>query len=102
IGELLHFTLHHDRSALALERFHSEQNRNGPGAGRAIERHVHPFAAGDLYYARERILLLDADGEVRTELSRNFHAAPVLARSGDDDERGAGLLADHGRAQPLL
>jgi hypothetical protein len=62
IGELLHLALDHDGSPLALERFDAEQNRNRPGAGGAIERHVDALAAGDLHDARERVLLLDVDG----------------------------------------
>src|SRR5262249_62321531 len=38
IGELLHLTLDHDDAALALERFHAEQDRDGSGAGGAVER----------------------------------------------------------------
>src|SRR4029077_6250374 len=95
IGELLHFTLNHDGPALALERFHAEQDRNGSGAGGAVERHVHAFAGGDLHDAGERILVLDVDGEVGAELFRALQARAVFGRAGDDDERGARLLADH-------
>src|SRR6516162_11423203 len=102
IGELLHFTLNHDGAALALERFDAEQDRNGSGAGGAIERHVHALAGGDLRDAPERILVLDVDGEVGAELSRDLHARAVFGRAGDDDERGARLLADHRLRQPLL
>src|SRR6516164_11164168 len=38
VGELLHFTLDHDRPTLALERFHAEQDRDGSGASGAVER----------------------------------------------------------------
>src|SRR5262249_16902225 len=51
IRELLHFTLDHDRAALALERFHAEQDRDGSGARGAVERHVHALAGGDLHDA---------------------------------------------------
>src|SRR5215472_11510589 len=102
IGELLHLTLNHDGAALALERFHAEQDRDGSGASGAVERHVHALAGGDLHDARERILLLDVDREVGAELFRDRHAGAVFGRSGDDDERGARLLADHRLRQPLL
>src|SRR5262252_7838642 len=89
IRELLHFTLDHDDAALALERFHAEQDRDGSGASGAVERHVHALAGGDLHDARERVLLLDVDSEVGAELARDRHAGAVFGRSGDDDERGA-------------
>src|SRR5262245_15704493 len=102
VRELLHFSLDHDRPAFALERFHAEQNRDGPSAGCAIERHVHALAAGDFHEARERILLLDVDDEVGAQLSRDLHAGAVFRCTGNDNERGAGLLADHGLREPLL
>src|SRR5262249_15450273 len=102
IGELLHLALDHDGSTLALERFDAEQNRNRPGAGGAIERHVDALAARDLHDARERIFLLDVDGEVGAELPRDLHAHAVLGGAGDDDERGARLFADHRLREPLL
>src|SRR2546428_2464285 len=74
IRELLHFTLDHDRPALALERFHAEQDRDGSGASGAVERHVHALTGGDLHDACERILLLDVDREVGAELARDRHA----------------------------
>src|SRR5262245_16821796 len=83
IGELLHLALDHDGSTLALERFDAEQNRNRPGAGGAIERHVDALAARDLHDARERIFLLDVDGEVGAELPRDLHAHAVLGGAGD-------------------
>src|SRR5262249_10521127 len=96
IGEVLHRALNHDGAALALERFQAEQDRDGSGAGGAVERHVHALAGGDLHDARERILVLDVDDEVGAELFRDRHARAVFGRAGDDDERGAGLLADDG------
>src|SRR6266540_536069 len=74
IREFLHFTLDHDRPALALERFHAEQDRDGSGASGAVERHVHALTGGDLHDAGERILLLDVDREVGAELARDRHA----------------------------
>src|SRR6516162_2931668 len=82
IGELLHLALNHDGAALALERFHAEQDRDGSGAGGAVERHVHALAGGDLHDACERILLLDVDGEVGAEFSGDRHARAVFGRAG--------------------
>src|SRR5215218_6447614 len=102
VGEFRHFTLNHDRATLALERLHAEQYRDGPGARGTVESHIHALAAGDLHDARQRILLLDVDHVVGAELLRDLHPCTVLGRAGDDDERGAGLLADHRLRQPLL
>jgi hypothetical protein len=48
VGELLELALHNHRAGLALQSFDSQKYRKGPGAGRAIEHDVDPFAAGDL------------------------------------------------------
>src|SRR5262245_44413089 len=102
IRKLLHLALHHDRAAFALERFHPEQDRDGARAGGAVERDVDALASGDLHDARERILLLDVDGEIGAERLGHLHAAAILGRASDDDERGTRLLADHGLRQSLL
>src|SRR5438445_464135 len=44
VRELLHLALDHDRPALALQGLDAEQDGEGAGAGRAVERDVHPAA----------------------------------------------------------
>src|SRR5215216_2755597 len=52
IRKFRQFPLHHNGAALALERLDAEQDRDRSGAGRAVERDVDTFAAGDLPDAR--------------------------------------------------
>src|SRR6266436_4206656 len=102
IRKFLHFALDHDRPALALQRFHAEQDREGPGARGAVERDVDAFASRDLLDAREGVLLLHVDHVVGAQFFRDLHPRGVLGGARDDDERGARLLADDGLRQPLL
>ena len=46
--------------------------------------------------------LLHVDDVVRAELLGDLQPRGILRRAGDDDERRAGLLADHGLRQALL
>ena len=46
--------------------------------------------------------LLHVDDVVGAQLLRHLQARRILRGAGDDDERGAGLLADHGLRQALL
>ena len=50
----------------------------------------------------QRVFLLHVDDVVGTELFGHLDARPVLGGAGDDDQRRAGLLADHGLRQALL
>src|SRR6188472_1597412 len=81
VGEFRHFTLDHDRAALALERLHAEQYRDGPCARGTVESHVHALAAGDLHDARQRILLLDVDHVVGAEFLGDLHPCAVFGRA---------------------
>src|SRR5581483_4694328 len=102
VWELLHLALYHDRPAFALQRLDAEQDRDGAGAGGAIERDVDAFAVGDFLNARQRVFLLHVDDVIRAELFGDFQARAVLRRAGDDDERCARLFTDHRLRQPLL
>src|SRR5215470_12134778 len=102
VREFLQLALHHDGAGLALERLHAEQDGDGAGAGGAVERDVDALAAGDLHDARQRVLLLHVDHVVGAELLGDLEPGAVLGGAGDDDERGAGLLADHRLRQALL
>src|SRR5882672_2862047 len=102
VREFLQLALHHDGSGLALHRLDAEQDWNGAGARGAVEHDVDPFAARDLLDALERILLLHIDDVVRAQLLRHLQARAILGRARDDDERGAGLLADDGLREALL
>src|SRR5437588_6091671 len=95
IRELRQLALHHDGAALALECFDAEEDRNGAGAGGAVERHVDAFAASDFHDARERIFLLHVDHVLGAQFFGDLHPRAVLRRSGDDDEGSARLVADH-------
>ena len=85
-----------------LERLDGEQHRNRSGTGGAVERDVDALAAGDFHDALQRVFLLHVDDVVGAELFGDVHTRFVLGRAGDDDQRGAGLLADHGLRQALL
>src|SRR5437588_1845004 len=102
VGEFLELALHHDSPGLALHRLDTEEDRDGARAGRAIEHHIDALAAGDLLYARERIFLVHVDRVIGAELLRYREPRAILRRAGDDDERGASLLADHGLRKALL
>ena len=45
---------------------------------------------------------VNVDHMVGAELLGDLQAGAILRRAGDDDQRGAGLLADHGLGQALL
>src|SRR5262245_62695689 len=47
VRERRQLALRHDDAALALERLDAEQDRDGAGAGRAVERNINALAAGD-------------------------------------------------------
>ena len=74
-GNCRQLALHHDDAALALERLDAEQDRDGAGAGGAVERDVDALAAGDLHDARERVFLLHVDDVIGAELLGDLHAA---------------------------
>src|SRR3989442_243791 len=61
-----------------------------------------PLTAGVLLLAGERFFLLHVDPVVGASLFAGFHPRGVFGVAGDDDERGARLLADDGLRQPLL
>src|SRR5580693_1242694 len=67
------------------KRFDAEQDRNGTGAGGAIERNIDALAAGDSRDARERVFLLHIDDVIGAEFLRDVHARSVLGRAGDDN-----------------
>src|SRR5436305_221291 len=67
IRKLRHLSLHHNRTALAFERLNAKQDRDRPGTGGAIERHVDALAASDLHDAREWVFLLHVDYIVRAK-----------------------------------
>ena len=50
----------------------------------------------------ERVFLGDVDDVIGAELLGDLEPRLVLRRAGDDDQRCAGLLADHGLRQALL
>src|SRR5436190_14271522 len=74
VRELAEFALRHDDAGLALERLDAEQDRNGTGAGGAVERHVNALAAGDLHDAGERVFLGHVDDVIGTELLGDFES----------------------------
>src|SRR5688572_28780910 len=102
IRELLELALYHNQAGLALQRIETEQDRRRPRPCRAVERDIDALAAGDLHDAAERIFLLHIDHVVCAEELGDLQPGRVLGGAGDDDERRAGLLADHGLRQALL
>src|ERR1044071_1478 len=102
VRELAKLALRHDDAGLALERLDAKQDRDGAGAGGAVERHVDALAAGDFHDAGERVFLVHVDDMVGAEFLGDLEPRLVLRCAGDDDERRAGLLADHGLRQALL
>src|SRR5579871_3215085 len=78
VGKLRELALHDDRAGLALERFHTEKNRNGARAGGAVEDDVHALAAGDLLDARQRVFLVHVDRKVGAELLCYFQSFSVF------------------------
>src|SRR5207245_7303890 len=102
VRQLFRLALHDDGPRRALHRLDAEEDRDRARARGAIEHHVDAFAAGDLLDARERVFGIDVDDMIRAQLARDLQARAVFLRAGDDDERGARLLADHGLRQALL
>src|SRR6516162_924607 len=102
IRKLSHLALSDDHPSFAFERLDAEQHRNGAGAGGAVERDVDAFAAGNRHDAGERILPVDVDDVIGAKLLGDVKPRFVLRGTGDDDQRGTGLFADHGLRQPLL
>ena len=102
IRELRQFALHHDGAAPALERIYAQQHGNSSGARGAVEHDVHTLTSRDLPDACKRILFLDIDHVIGTQRFGDLHPCAIFGRAGDDDERRARLLADHGLRQSLL
>ncbi len=101
-GKSFHLALYHDRAGLALQRFDAEQDRVVPAPAVQSSATSTPLPPVISMMRASGSSLLHVDHVVGAQRLGDFHPRAILGRAGDDDERGAGLLADHGLRQPLL
>src|SRR6516165_8276411 len=78
VRKLRHLALRYDQAAFALERLDAEQHRNRAGAGGAVERDIDAFAAGDRHDTGQRILFVDVDDVIGSELLSDVKPRFVL------------------------